>query len=98
MACGAVLGALPVKREVKGVRMLLALVALGLVAVCLVLRELVRVRRELSSIRQFLEWSAVGLLERTDLSPSRREYVEKVKQDLARESNLSRRQVEDLRS
>ncbi len=77
--------------------MLLALVALVLVALCFILRELVGVHRELSTVRQFLEWSAVGFLEKTDLSPARREQIEKVKEDLMREGKLIKRQVDDLR-
>ena len=50
--------------------MLLALAAFVLVTLCFILRELVGVHRELSSIRQFLEWSAVGFL-REDRSESR---------------------------
>ena len=43
--------------------MRILLLALLLIAVCFTLKELVAVRREVSSMRQFLEWTAVGLLE-----------------------------------
>jgi hypothetical protein len=76
--------------------MLPALAALVLVILCLIAREIIYVHRELSSIRQFLEWSAVGLLEKADLSPARREYIEKIKEDLMREGHLSQQQVDDL--
>jgi hypothetical protein len=78
--------------------MLLALLALVLIAVCFAAKELVGIRRQLSSIRQFLEWSAVGFLENANPSPARREYLEKVKEDLIREGELSKQQVDDLRS
>ena len=67
--------------------MLLALLALLLVAVGFVLRELVSLRRQISSIRQSLEWFGVGFLEKSKdgLAPAVREYVENAKQDLIRE-------------
>ena len=43
--------------------MFIALLMLLLVAVCFVLKELVAVRRQVSPIRQFLEWTSVGFLE-----------------------------------
>lgn len=77
--------------------MLLALLAFVLIAVCFAAKELVGIHRQLSSIRQFLEWSAVGFLEKANPSPAQRGYVEKVKEDLIREGKLSKQQVDDLR-
>ena len=83
--------------------MLIAVLAL-LVVAAFVLKELIAVRRQVSSIRQFLEWCAVGFLEsRKDaLTPAMQEYMEKTKQDLIREGmregTLSERQVNDLKT
>ena len=67
--------------------MLILLIMLLLIAVCFVLKELVAVRRQVSSIRQFLEWTAVGLLEngKDAMNPAMREYLENTKKDLIRE-------------
>jgi hypothetical protein len=67
--------------------MLILLITLLLIAACFVLRELVAVRRQVSSIRQFLEWTAVGLLEngKDTMNPAMREYLENTKRDLIRE-------------
>jgi len=67
--------------------MLILLLTLLLIAVCFVLKELVVVRRQVSSMRQFLEWTAVGLLEngKDTMNPAMREYMENTKMDLIRE-------------
>ena len=67
--------------------MLILLLALLLVAVCFVLRELGAVRRQVSSIRQSLEWAAVGYAEnfKDSMNPAMREYMENTKRDLIRE-------------
>jgi hypothetical protein len=67
--------------------MLILLLVLLLIAVCFVLKELVAVRRQLSSIRQSLEWAAVGYLEnfKDTMNPAMREYMENAKRDLIRE-------------
>jgi hypothetical protein len=67
--------------------MLILLLALLLIAICFVLKELVAVRQQVSSIRQFLEWTAVGLMEggKDSLNPAMREYMENTKKDLIRE-------------
>jgi len=83
--------------------MLIAVLALIVVAV-LILKELVALRRQVSSIRQFLEWWAVGFLEtrRDALTPAMQNYIEKTKQDLVRdgmrEGTLSEQQVNDLKT
>ena len=60
---------------------------LAVIAIVLVLayRELVNVRRQVSSIRQSLEWFSVGYLENRDLSPRMRDYIQKTKEDLIQE-------------
>lgn len=67
--------------------MLILLLALLLIAVCFVLKELVAVRRQVSSMWQFLEWAAVGYLEnfKDTMNPAMREYMENAKSDLIRE-------------
>jgi len=67
-------------------------------AICFVARELIGIRRQVSSIRQFLEWTAVGLLETRDLSPTMREYLEKTKEDLIREGKLNKSLVDEART
>jgi len=66
---------------------MILLLALLLIAVCLALRELIAVRRQVSSIRQSLEWAAVGYAEnfKSTMNPAMREYMEKTKRDLIRE-------------
>jgi hypothetical protein len=76
--------------------MLIALLVFLLVAVCFVVKELVGIHRQVSSLRQFLEWTAVGFQETRDLRPAQRAYLEKVKEDLIREGKLSKQQVDDL--
>jgi hypothetical protein len=68
--------------------MLILLLALLLIAVCFVLKELVAVRRQVSSMRQSLEWAAVGYLEnfKDTMNPAMQEYMENAKRDLIRES------------
>jgi hypothetical protein len=67
--------------------MLTFLLAVLLIVACFVLKELVAVRRQISSMRQFLEWTAVGLLEKNKdtMNPAMRDYIEKTKKDLIRE-------------
>jgi hypothetical protein len=67
--------------------MLILLSLLLLIAVCFVLKELVAVRRQASSIRQSLEWAAVGYAEnfKDTMNPAMREYMENAKRDLIRE-------------
>ena len=67
--------------------MLTLLLALLLIAACFVLRELVAVRRQVSSMRQSLEWAAVGYAEnfKDTMNPATREYMENTKRDLIRE-------------
>ena len=74
--------------------MLLVLLALVFIAVCVAVLQLVALRRQVSSIRQFLEWTAVGFLEKSDQNPEQREYLERVKEDLMREGKVSKRQVD----
>ena len=80
---------------------LITLLAL-LVVVALVLKELVIVRRQVSSIRQSLEWFAVGFLEKKKdgLAPAVREYMENAKQDLIREGRnegtVTEQQIHEL--
>jgi hypothetical protein len=79
----------------------ITLLALLLVA-AFVLKELVAVRRQVSSIRQSLEWFAVGFVEKRKdgLAPAMREYMETTKQDLIREGlregTLTEQQVQKL--
>ncbi|MGA8152752.1 MAG: hypothetical protein WB952_17515 [Terriglobales bacterium] len=83
--------------------MLIAVLAL-LVVAAFVLKELVAVRRQVSSIRQSLEWFAVGFLEtrKDGLTPAMQEYMEKAKHDLIREGlregTLTEQQVNDLKT
>ncbi len=77
--------------------MLTVLLALILIAVCFAAKELVGVRRQVASIRQLLEWTAVGFLETRDLPPTQREYLEKTKEDLIREGGLKEQQVNAFR-
>jgi hypothetical protein len=66
---------------------MLTAVLLAIVAVVAVFayRELVNVRRQVSGIRQSLEWFGVGYLENRDLSPRMRDYIQKTKEDLIQE-------------
>ncbi len=66
------------------------LLFLVVIVLCLGLRELVRVRRQVTSIRQSIEWFGVGLAENSQASmgESARQYLEKTKQDLIRECNV----------
>ncbi len=77
--------------------MLTVLLVFLTIAACLAVRELVGIRRQVSSLRQFVEWTAVGFLETKDLHPAQREYLEKTKEDLIREGNLSKQQVDSMR-
>jgi hypothetical protein len=80
--------------------MLIVLLILLVVAV-FVLKELITVRRQVSSIRQSLEWYAVGFLEkrRDGLAPAV-SYMENTKQDLIREGlsegTLTEQQIQEL--
>jgi len=80
---------------------LIALLVL-LVLAALILKELVAVRRQVSSVRQSLEWWAVGFLEtrKDDFTPALREYMKNTKQDLIREGfrdgTLTEQQAKDL--
>ncbi len=80
---------------------LITLLAL-LVVAAFILKELVVVRRQVSSIRQSLEWFAVGFLEKRKdgLAPAVREYIENTKQDLIREGvhegTLTEQQIHEL--
>jgi len=82
--------------------MLIVLLSFLLIAVYFALRELIGMRREVSWIRQFLEWHAVGFLEtrKDGLTPAWQEYVEKTKQHLIREGirdgTLTEQQVSDM--
>jgi len=78
--------------------MLIVLMVLILIAVCFAGKELVGIRRQAASIRQLLEWTAVGFLETRDLPPTQREYLEKTKEDLIREGKLSKQEVEIVRA
>ena len=61
------------------------LVLLAVVAV-LSYREIVKIRQQVSSTRQFLEWFSVGYLENRDgVSPHMQQYIEKTKEDLIKE-------------
>lgn len=81
--------------------MLITLLAL-LVIAAFVLKELIAVRRQVSSMRQSLEWFGVGFLEKRKdgLAPAVREYMENAKQDLIREGlsegTLTEQQVHEL--
>ena len=84
-------------------RMFTLITLLALLAVAaFVLKELVAVRRQVSSIRQSLEWFAVGFVEKRKdgLAPAVREYMETTKQDLIREGlsegTLTEQQVREL--
>jgi hypothetical protein len=81
----------------ENVSMLTVLLVLILIAVCFAAKEPVGVRRQVASIRQFLEWTAVGMLENRDLPPVQREYLEKAKEDLIREGGLNERLVNAFR-
>ena len=77
--------------------MLIVLLMMILLAVCFVGKELIGVHRQISSIRQFLEWTAIGSLENKNLRPEQREQIQKAKEDLIREGKLSKQQVDDMR-
>ncbi len=66
------------------------LLILLLIILCFAVRELVRIRRQVASIRQFLEWFGVGLAEnsKASMGESARQYLEETKQDLIREGNF----------
>jgi hypothetical protein len=66
--------------------MLIALLALFVIA-GFVLRELIEIRRQISSIRQSIEWYAVGFMEsrKEGLSPTALAYLQKTKEDLLQE-------------
>jgi hypothetical protein len=82
--------------------MLIALLTLLLIVISFILKELLAVRRQISSIRQFLEWTTVGFLEtrKDNLRPAIREYMENTKKDLIREGvsegTISEQQANDL--
>ncbi len=77
--------------------MLTLMLVLLLVILTLVLRELTAIRGQVASIRQFLEWAAVGLLEerKENLGELTRRYLEKTKQDLIREGKLDPQMVRE---
>jgi predicted Holliday junction resolvase-like endonuclease len=66
------------------------LLFLVLILLCFVMRELVRIRRQVTSIRQSVEWFGLGLAENSkeNWSEATRQYMEKAKQDLIRECKL----------
>ena len=77
--------------------MLIALLVFLLAALGFIAKEVMNVRRQVASIRQFLEWFGVGFLENRNPSPAQREYLGKVKEDLINEGKLSEQELALLR-